>query len=360
MDPKTHPGLALDLHADTLSRILEEGLQARAFLEGPELSSGGEGRALQATLPGMRTARLDGLVLAAFVQGPGGSGGSRPARRAVQAPSLPAASPYHSSPLRGLRAGLEMAVLLREIEIRSEGAAGRARSLRELLENRSRGAASLILSLENSGDATEGNLRALEVYRELGARIGGLVWYARNPFGSGVGEGSDGEGLSRLGREAVREMERLGIAVDVSHLNRTGVRDVLREAKGPVLATHSNARALCDHPRNLDDDQIREIASRGGIVGLCLFPKFLRDPARGIAAVEDAVRHLEHMAQVGGIGCIASGSDFDGFTETAEGLAGLADLPRIAGALRTRGWSEPDVAAYRGGNALRVMGMLGD
>ena len=253
-----------------------------------------------------------------------------------------------------------MAALLRKIARSATGIVGQARSAREILENKGNRLLSLVLALENAGDAAEGALEALEVYRGLGARLAGLVWYGRNSYGSGVGEGSDPDGLSALGRRAVRLLGSLGVAVDVSHLNRAGFLDVLREATGPVVATHSNARAIADHPRNLDDDQIREIAARGGVMGLCLFPKFLRDPARGPASVEDAVRHLEHIAEVGGIGCIASGADFDGIPSTPQGITGVRDLPVIADALRRRGWDEYEIAAYRGQNAFRVLESLGD
>ncbi len=338
----------IDLHADTLSRMLQGGLPARAFLDGRvEGDPGGEkaGRpeggetALHVDLAGARRAEVDAVVLAAFVEGPGAAGLARKG---------------------GLLAGLEMAALLGEIERDSRDAVRQAFSAEEVLENRARGTLSLVFSLENAGDVAEGSLRVLEVHRRLGARFAGLVWFARNSFGSGVGEGSDPSGLSPLGREAVRSLGRMGVAVDLSHLNPAGFRDALEAATGPVVATHSNARAVCDHPRNLGDDQIREIAARGGVVGLCLFPKFLRDPAAGDASMEDAVNHLEHIAEVGGIGCVASGSDFDGCPRILAGISGLRDLPSIAETLRGRGWTEGEIAGWRGGNAFRVLEMLGD
>jgi membrane dipeptidase len=295
-------------------------------------------------LTGAIEARIDGLFLAVFVEPPGLDSG-----------------PSSIGPrMAGLRWGLEQATILEEILQRGAGRVAGARSAQGLLENRAAGKLSLVLSLENAGDVCEGSLRVLSVYRRLGVRCAGLVWFARNPFGSGVGQASDPGGLSPRGIEAVRALGAMGMAVDVSHLNPAGVRDVLEAATGPVVATHSNARAVCDHPRNLDNDSIREIAARGGVVGLCLFPKFLRDPAQGPATIEDAVRHLEHIASVGGPGCIASGSDFDGISSTPEGLRGIRDLPRISEALRRRGWSDDEISRFEGGNAFRVLEMLGE
>jgi membrane dipeptidase len=95
-------------------------------------------------------------------------------------------------------------------------------------------------------------------------------------------------------------------------------------------------------------------------VGVCLFPKFLRDPEAGRATVDDAVRHIERIAEVGGLGCVASGADFDGIREMPEGISGIAGLGSIAEALRARGWREADVDAWRGGNAFRVLSELGE
>jgi membrane dipeptidase len=329
--------VAIDLHSDTLSRMRELGLPPEAFLA----EEGAIGvRPLQVDLPGARAAGLHALAMAIFME-PGIIDG-KPQTTDFSPPSQ----------------GLEMAAILERIALVSGGAARQARTAGDIITGRSRGILSLLLSLENAGDLTGGSVEALGRYRDRGVKMAGLVWYARNPFGSGVGEGSDACGLSPLGIEAVRALGRWGIAIDISHLNQAGVRDVLRVATGPVLATHSNARSLCPHPRNLDDDQIREIAARGGVIGLCLFPKFLREASAGRASVLDAVRHLEHIAEVGGIGCIASGADFDGIHAMPEGIGGIRDLPRIAEALRQNGWSEGDIAAYRGENAMRVLRSL--
>jgi membrane dipeptidase len=340
METSSPDPVAIDLHSDTLSRMRELRLPPEAFLEEGEAE--GE-RPLQVDLSGARAAGLHALAVAVFM-GPGSAPGVEGVPRASE---VPLASE-----------GLEMAALLGKIERASGGVVRQARTAGQILSGRSEGALSLLLSLENAGDVSNGSLEVLERYRDLGVKMAGLVWYARNPFGSGVGKRSDACGLSPLGIEAVRALGRWGIAVDVSHLNPAGVRDVLHTATGPVVATHSNALSLCPHPRNLDDDQIREIAARGGVIGLCLFPKFLRDTSGGNASVLDAVRHLERIAEVGGIGCIASGADFDGIHQTPEGIGGIRDLPRIAEALRGSGWSEGEVAAYRGGNAMRVLESL--
>ncbi|MCL6479450.1 MAG: membrane dipeptidase, partial [Peptococcaceae bacterium] len=125
-----------------------------------------------------------------------------------------------------------------------------------------------LLTVEG-GQALAGRLEVLRMFFRLGVRGITLTWNSRNELGDGVGEAGSGGGLTRFGVEVVREMNRLGMVIDVSHLSERGFWDVMRESAKPVIASHSNCRALCDHPRNLDDAQIKALAAGGGVVGLC-------------------------------------------------------------------------------------------
>lgn len=164
-----------------------------------------------------------------------------------------------------------------------------------------------MLSVEG-GAVLGGKLERIgELYR-LGVAMMTLVWNGENELGSGI-DGC-GEGLTAFGKNAVREMEQNGMVVDVSHLNDAGFYDVERLAKKPFVATHSNARALCAHPRNLTDEQIRCIIDRRGLIGLNFYPLFVNGGQE--YAIDELIRHAEHILSLGGERILALGSDFDG------------------------------------------------
>lgn len=148
----------------------------------------------------------------------------------------------------------------------------------------------------------------LDAIADDGVRMVTLTWNGRNALGSG---NDTDEGLTPFGKRCVAELEARDIAVDVSHLNDAGFKDVLACAEKPFAASHSNARAVCGHPRNLDDWQLREIADRGGIVGFNYYNAFLTDRG-GEATRDDALRHIDHMLGVAGEDTLALGSDYDG------------------------------------------------
>jgi len=204
----------------------------------------------------------------------------------------------------------------------------------------------------------------------LGLRIVSFTHFGRTMLADGSGEEGTGGRLTRAGVAAVREMERLGILVDVSHLSAAGTHHVLELATRPVIASHSSARALCDHHRNLDDGQLRGIAATGGVIGINFFPAFV-DSRR--PTVDRLVDHIEHIASVAGIDHVGIGPDFikeyvdelypqypalkiEGLDAKAaiEGLEGPQHLAALTGALRRRGVAEPDVRKILGENFLRV------
>jgi len=231
------------------------------------------------------------------------------------------------------------------------------------------GRIALVLALEGCegiGKQTE----LLGTMFRLGVRIASFTHFGRTLLADGSGEDGTGGRLTGAGVCAVREMERLGILVDVSHLSESGTRHVLEIATRPVIASHSSARVLRDHHRNLTDDQVRAIAATGGVIGINFFPAFV-DAAR--PTVDRVVDHIEHIASVAGIDHVGIGPDFikeyydevyphyptlkvQGLdAKTAiEGLTGPQDLPVLTEALRRRGVTDADARKILGENFLRV------
>ena len=163
------------------------------------------------------------------------------------------------------------------------------------------------LTVEN-GSVLAGDLSRVRVLAEAGVCAITLVWNGENEIGSGHGTG---HGLSAFGRAVIPEMERCGILVDVSHLNDPGFEDLLEVAQKPFLATHSNARAVAGHRRNLTDEMIREMVRRGCLIGLNYFVSFLRDGGE-VTSLDDLYRHIVHFLELGASKNLALGSDFDG------------------------------------------------
>lgn len=191
----------------------------------------------------------------------------------------------------------------------------------------------------------------------LGLRLGMLTWNGENSFAAGAAC-DPAQGLTSLGRRAIRRMEALGMCADVSHLNDGGFAEVLRLAQGPVVASHSNCRRLCPHPRNLSDDQLRAIRDSGGVVGLNVHHKFVhQDPAR--QTVETLARHAAHMAEVMGIEYVACGFDFCEFmgpgNEGAAGLTSCGDIPQFFQALGRLGMTSRELSMIAHENFLRIL-----
>lgn len=211
-----------------------------------------------------------------------------------------------------------------------------------------------LLTVEG-GQALAGRIEVLRIFFRLGVRCLTLTWNGRNELGDGVNETGTGGGLTGFGCAVVREMNRLGMLVDVSHLSEKGFWDVIRESEKPVIASHSNCRSLCDHPRNLRDDQVKALAAGGGVVGLCFYPDFVdkKDPS-----LDQLLNHAEHLASLVGVDHIGIGSDFDGMDTAIPGLADVTRLPLFTRGLLDRGFSPADVQKVLGGNFLRVIGQV--
>ncbi len=223
-----------------------------------------------------------------------------------------------------------------------------------------------VLSIEG-GEAIGDDLSALRNLHRLGLRSLGLVWNQRNLIADGVGEARTHGGLTNFGVEVVRECNRLGILVDVSHLSDEGFWDVLATSTKPIVATHSNSRAVCHHPRNLSDDQVRALAKNGGVMGMNFAPGFLTDLdikaesieeyrrlVAGKTSVESVVRHIDHLVGLVGPDHIGLGSDFDGTGAVPDGLNDASCLPALTEALVARGYSDEVIEKVLGRNFRRV------
>jgi membrane dipeptidase len=221
----------------------------------------------------------------------------------------------------------------------------------EILEAKKAGRVAAMLSIEGS-DVLEGSVEVLRVYHRLGVRMVGLVHSIRNELADGVADRRTGGGLSELGVQAVEELNRLGMIIDVSHLNDEGFWDVMELTKAPVIASHSNCRAVCDHPRNMTDDMIRALAEKGGVMGMNFAPAFVH-PVK--ATLEGVVDHIDHVVELVGPGHVGLGSDFDGIPSTPVGLEDTTRMPGITAELVKRGYSEEDVRKILGGNHLRLI-----
>jgi membrane dipeptidase len=205
------------------------------------------------------------------------------------------------------------------------------------------------------------DLSNLESWYGRGVRSIGLTWSRPNAFAEGVPfrfpSGADtGPGLTPAGKELVRACNRLGILVDVSHLNAAGFWDVARVSNAPLVATHSNAHALCAASRNLADDQLDAIRDSGGVVGVNFAVTFLREDGMQIpeSPLSEIVRHVDYLVERMGVDHVAFGSDFDGAV-VPDDLGGAAGFPKLADALNDAGYGEADVAKISHANWLRVL-----
>jgi membrane dipeptidase len=204
------------------------------------------------------------------------------------------------------------------------------------------------------------DLSNLESFYQAGLRSVGLVWSRDNLFGSGVpfefpGTPNSGRGLTEAGKELVRACNRLGIIVDLSHLNGPGFYDVAKISSAPLVATHSCIHALCPSPRNLTDDQLDAIAASDGIVGINFCVSFLREDGKRITdtPLEVMAAHFRYAADRIGVRHLAVGSDFDG-TTIPDSIGDAAGLPALMEALRKAGFSESELRMIASENWLRV------
>lgn len=213
-----------------------------------------------------------------------------------------------------------------------------------------------MLTMED-GRAVAGQLENLKRFYDMGFRAISLTWNMPNCFGSPNSADPEvmSQGLTEFGRNAVAYMQELGILVDVSHLSEGGFYDVASICKKPFAATHSNSRALSPHPRNLSDEQLKVLGSAGGVTGLNFGPEFLnKDTSCKESTIELIVNHISHIANAGGVECVALGSDFDGIGGNLE-ISDCTKVNLLVPALKKAGFDSEDIEKIFYKNVLRVM-----
>lgn len=226
----------------------------------------------------------------------------------------------------------------------------------EYIKNRSSGKLSAFLTLED-GRLADGSIERLMQLKKAGVSLITLTWNFKNCFGSPNSFNKDEmtEGLTEFGREAVEYMQNAGIIVDVSHLSDGGFMDIADICRKPFVASHSNARALSPHPRNLTDEMIKIIGEKGGIAGLNFCPYFLnQDITDKNSTVEALCRHAGYLADKGGIECVALGSDLDGIEGNIE-IDSADKMEYLFEGLKKAGFKESELDKIRWQNAERVI-----
>ena len=226
-----------------------------------------------------------------------------------------------------------------------------ARTPEELWSNKYAGKKSIMLGIEN-GIALDGDLKNLRHFKDRGIVYVTLCHNGDNEICDSARGNQTHGGVSAFGAQVISEMNRLGIMVDLSHAHEKSFYDALELSKTPIVCSHSSARALCDHPRNLTDDQMRALAQKGGVAQTTLYHGFLKKD--GEATILDAMAHLEHAIDVMGIDHVGLGTDFDG-DGGIRGLADASELLNFTRQLLARRFSRQDIQKIWGGNFLRVM-----
>ena len=241
----------------------------------------------------------------------------------------------------------ELATIQREVD-KNSGRIAIAYSPAEIRENQEKGMMSAILTLEGTA-GIDYNPKLLEDLHMIGFRIASLGWNEKNPL---TGSNVTGGGLTDQGREFVKEAQRLGILVDVSHISDEGFWNIMDITNAPVVATHSNSRALCGHSRNLTDDMFRAICETGGMAGYNMCDEFT-----GVNPTLDTVcDHIFHFLELDPGGKhIALGGDLDGVDKMPDGFDGVQSWPKLAARLMERGLDEQMVRNIFWNNALGVM-----
>lgn len=267
---------------------------------------------------------------------------------------------------RYLETALENIDMFLEEAPRSEGMIGMIRTRGDLPEKAQPGQVSFILHFEG-GMPLQGSIHQLRNFYRLGLRSMQLTWNFRNELGDGVWENRTKGGLTNFGVEVIKEMNRLGMIVDLAHMNREGFFQALEVATAPLIVSHANACGMLDNPRNLADDQIKAIADQGGLVGILALPERV---AKKDATIDDLLKHIDYMINLVGIEHIALGMDFIKYDgprtlkdrhhplherEYVKGFEEIEDLPNLIERLGKNGYKENDVALILGGNYLRVL-----
>jgi membrane dipeptidase len=317
-----HRALVVDMHADTLQRVLDEGVDLRAGAPGLHLD-----------LPGMRAGGVDAQFFSIWP------------------------NPYQYWGESALERALALITSLKAQIQRHSEVLEQALSASDIRRIANKGKIAALMGIEG-GHAINEDLDALREFFKLGVRYLTLT-HSRSLSWAGSSGDAEGpqRGLSDFGREVVREMNRLGMMVDISHVSDRTFWDTLAVTTKPVIASHSAARALAPHPRNLTDEMIRAVAATGGVVCVVFFPVFLAQDSSQVNAVtlDRVVDHIDHIVHLTGIDHVGIGSDFDGIDLTPHGMETVARLPALTIELARRSYRPQEIEKVLGGNVLRVM-----
>jgi membrane dipeptidase len=303
-------------------------------------------------------------------------------------------SVYVSVELRGadaVTAALEQIDVVHRMTERYPDDLALALTADDLEEARGRGRIGSLMGAEG-GHSIDGSLAVLRAFYDLGVRYMTLTHNDNTPWADSATDEPAAGGLTAFGEEVVREMNRLGMLVDLSHVSADTMRHALRVAEAPVLFSHSSARAVCDHVRNVPDDVLAQLPANGGVAMATFVPKFILPAAiewtaaadvnmrahglhhldttpdgmavqrayeaehpRPVATAATVADHLDHMREVAGVDHIGLGGDYDGTAFTPEGLDDVAGYPNLIAELLRRGWSDADLAKLTWHNAVRVL-----
>lgn len=222
----------------------------------------------------------------------------------------------------------------------------------DVREAEKQGKIAAMLSIEG-GEAVEADLGILRMLHRLGVRAMTLTWNERNQIADGAAEGRTKGGLTNFGLELVAEMSKIGMVIDVSHISDAGFFDVIDTTKSPIIASHSNCRAICNHRRNLTDEMIKLLAEKDGVMGMNFAPAFV-DENKDNATLERVLDHVDHVVKIASVEHVGLGSDFDGIENTPKGLEDVTKIPSFTEGLLKRGYGEEDVIKILGENFLRV------
>jgi membrane dipeptidase len=267
---------------------------------------------------------------------------------------------------RYLETALEQIDQFLEEAPRSEGMISMVKTRGDLPDKVEPGTVKFLLHFEG-GMPLQGSIYQLRNFYRLGLRSMQLTWNFRNELGDGVWENRTGGGLTNFGVEVIKEMNRLGMVVDLAHMNRQGFFQSLEVATAPLIVSHANACGMLDNVRNLADDQIKAIAQQGGLVGILALPERV---AKKDASLEDLLKHMDYMIKLVGVEHLALGMDFVKYDgprtlkdrhhplhkpELVKGFEEIEDLPNLIEGLQKHGYREEEITLILGGNYLRVL-----
>jgi membrane dipeptidase len=308
-------------------------------------------------------------------------------------------SVYVAADLPGLeqvKATLEQIDLVQQIVRRYPDTFRIAMTASDIRAAHKAGKIASMIGVEGGGQI-DGSFSVLRAYRRLGAGYLTLTHARTIDWADSATDNPQHEGLTKFGEAVVHELNRLGILVDLSHVSEATMLDALAINKAPVIFSHSSARAICDHPRNVSDAVLKKVAENGGVVMVNFAPNYISearrvwgaarsaeqarynappfsglyigDPVRAKAAlaeweeanpepkvtISDVADHIDHIAKIAGVDHIGLGGDYDGLPALPEGMDGVESYPKLLAELMRRGWSDTDIAKLAGGNVLRVM-----